>query len=157
VADTVVLVLQPGSGDALQFMKAGILEIPDIFVVHKSDLGKVAIRTQTALTSTLSLDVSAPAPWSPPILLVSAQTGEGVDALVEAMDRHAQHLLDSGEGEARRVASRTAWAREQLVHRYGTWGLERAGGDAAVQALIAETAGTALDAFAALAGRLSAP
>jgi LAO/AO transport system kinase len=147
VVDTVVLVLQPGSGDALQFMKAGILEIPDIFVVHKADLGAVAEQTLSELKGTLAPTQVA---WEPPTLLVSAETGAGLDPLLEALDAHQAHLTTSGEGARRRVAARTAWALELFIRRFGTWGLDQVGGRAGVVATIEAAPGTALDAFAAL-------
>ena len=72
-SDSVVLVLQPGSGDALQFMKAGILEIPDILVIHKWDLGMPAELMRSELEATLSLRPLPDAAWKPPVIGVSAK------------------------------------------------------------------------------------
>jgi LAO/AO transport system kinase len=140
VAETVVLVLQPGSGDTLQFMKAGILEIPDVLVVHKWDLGAQATRTHADLSSWLRLATLAPGTWRPPVIGASSVSREGV---------HLAH----GELETRRVRARVAWAMELFTRRYGSHGLERAGGSGAAEALVAATPGSALDAFSALATR----
>ncbi len=153
VADSVVLVLQPGSGDTLQFMKAGILEIPDVLVVHKWDLGAVAERTRADLESILTIAPDSKPGWTPPVLGVSAQTGEGVAELAAALREHRAYLEGSKELSRRRCASRVAWALELFSLRYGTHGLERLGGREATEHLAAEITGTALDAFSELATR----
>lgn len=153
LADTVVLVLQPGSGDALQFMKAGILEIPDVLVIHKWDLGNPARRTRADLESMLSLRAPPDSTWSPPVLGVSAQSGEGVAELAEQIARHGAHLEASGELARRRRRQREAWVLELLEKRYGTFGLERLGGRQAVRELCSPLEGTALDLFSQLSSR----
>ena len=151
VADAVTLVLQPGSGDTLQFMKAGILEIPDVFVVHKWDLGEPARRTRADLEAMLALSPGAADGWTPPVLGVSAQSGAGVAELAASLRAQRAWLDDTHTLEPRRRASRRAWALELFERRYGSLGLERLGGrDAAARACDA-SGGTALDAFAALA------
>ncbi len=159
VVDTVVLVLQPGSGDTLQFMKAGILEIPDVLVVHKADLGGIAQKTRADLAATLALGSPSRADdeWEPPIILVSAQTGDGVEELLETLDLHSRHLRDTGLLEARRARARQSWAMELLVRRYGTWGLEQVGGRDAALKIIGECPGTALDAYAELVDLVNGP
>jgi GTPase len=152
VADTVVLVLQPGSGDTLQFMKAGILEIPDVLVVHKWDLGALAERTRADLEGWLALGKLGEGAWRPPVIGVSSETQVGVEELARAIDAHRAHLAN-GELEPRRARARTEWALELFSRRYGTLGLERAGGRAEAERLCAKTAGSALDAFSALARR----
>jgi LAO/AO transport system kinase len=152
VAETVVLVLQPGSGDTLQFMKAGILEIPDVLVVHKWDLGEQATRTRADLEGWLRLTTLAPGAWLAPVIGASSQTGEGVAEVAAAIASHRAHL-SHGELDVRRTRARVAWALELFVRRFGSHGIERAGGSAATEALIAASAGSALDAFSALARR----
>lgn len=153
VADTVILVVQPGSGDTLQFMKAGILEIPDLLVVHKWDLGALAEQTRADLEVFLSLRRAAPSGWKAPVLGVSSQTAYGVDELFAALVEHAAWLESSGEREQRRASGRVAWALELFQERYGALGIERLGGRAAAEALVRELPGTALDAFSELASR----
>jgi LAO/AO transport system kinase len=152
VAETVVLVLQPGSGDTLQFMKAGILEIPDVLVVHKWDLGAQAERTRADLESWLRLATLAPGRWRPPVIGASSLTREGVDEIARAIASHREHL-SNGELETRRARARVAWALELFVRRFGSYGIERVGGSVAAEALIAASPGSALDAFSALATR----
>ncbi len=153
VADSVVLVLQPGSGDTLQFMKAGILEIPDVLVVHKWDLGAAAERTRADLESILAIAAKTSQGWSPPVLGVSAQTGKAVAELAGTLREHRAYLDRSKELSQRHQASRVSWALELFTLRYGTLGLERLGGRGATERLAAEIGGTALDAFSELATR----
>jgi LAO/AO transport system kinase len=153
IADCVVLILQPGSGDTLQFMKAGILEIPEVVVVHKWDLGRVAEQTRADLESILALAPPASAEWKPPVLGVSAHTGHGVTDLVEQISQYCEHAERTGELMARRERARIAWALELMIERYGALGLERVAGREAAEQIARATPGTALDAFTALARR----
>ncbi len=148
VADCVVLVLQPGSGDTLQFMKAGILEIPDLVLVNKADLGPPARRTRQELESILRALGDHHA--TPRALSASAESGKGVAELASELEARGAALARSGELARRRGAARTAWALELLLERYGARGLEAVGGRERATRRIAETPGTALDAFAAL-------
>ncbi len=103
VADTVLYVTTPSMGDEIQAMKAGAMEIGDIFVVNKADLaGKD--KAVADLKAALGLGRSAgqaPKAWEPPVLAVSAKNGEGVPELAKALDGHWRHLQASGEGRAR--------------------------------------------------------
>lgn len=83
IADTTWLVVQPHGGDAVQFLKAGLMEVPDGFVISKGDLGAAAGATAAALTSSLRLDATGNAPR--PVLVTSAVTGAGVSALAAAI------------------------------------------------------------------------
>lgn len=135
LADTLVFVAQPGAGDVLQFMKAGILELPDIFVVNKADVGALAERTRNELGAGLGLTGQArDSGWQPPTLLASARDRVGIDALAESLERHRAHLVSSGELLKRRRAGNRAMVRESLSLRYGEYGLETIGGLAGVEA-----------------------
>jgi LAO/AO transport system kinase len=133
VADTVAMVIQPGSGDVLQFLKAGILEIPDVFVVNKSDLGRLAQRARTELQSALTAVHAGrrDAP-TPAVVSTSATQGAGVEELVAALDGHFALLQTSGELEPRRAASAAAWALRLFTQRYGELGVEERGGKRAL-------------------------
>src|SRR5690606_12937299 len=85
VADCVILCVQPGSGDSLQYMKAGITELPDIFVVTKGDTGKPAMRARADVEGALGL--SAQTGRKPPVLVVSSTAAQGFAELDEAIDR----------------------------------------------------------------------
>ncbi len=99
-ADTTVVVLMPGLGDSVQTIKAGIMEIADVFVVNKGDHPSVQ-KTVADLQELLRLD-SRPRDWIPPIVTTVAVREEGVDELWSAIESHRQHLETSGELEARR-------------------------------------------------------
>lgn len=138
VADTLLYVAQPGAGDMLQFMKAGILELPDVFAVNKADLGPEAQRTAAELASGLGLSASDDTSWTPPVLQVSARDGEGIEALLEALDAHRAHLQDTGELQHRRRRADEEWALEALEVRFGTFGLDALGGRSAVAARLSD-------------------
>jgi LAO/AO transport system kinase len=98
-ADTTAVVLLPGLGDDIQAIKAGILEIADVFIVNKADR-EGADRTVAELS--MMLDVSSAKAWRPPIVKTSAPSASGVPAAVEALESHGAYLARSGEGEVRR-------------------------------------------------------
>jgi LAO/AO transport system kinase len=93
VADTTVVVLTPNLGDGVQMIKAGILEIADIFVVNKADL-EGHVRVVTELRSMLSL--SPKGRWKPPIIATVAAKEQGLDELWAAVLAHREHLVSSG-------------------------------------------------------------
>jgi LAO/AO transport system kinase len=99
IADTVVLVLMPGSGDSVQALKAGIMEIPDVIAINKMD--HPAAKTMlNEVRSILSLDEERT--WKPPIVLTEATTGQNVARLWEKIEEHRAHLESEGQLEARR-------------------------------------------------------
>ena len=99
IADTVVLVLMPGSGDSVQALKAGIMEIPDVIAINKMD--HPAARTMlNEVRSILSLDRERS--WRPPIVLTEAARDENVPELWEKIEAHREHLESEGLLEERR-------------------------------------------------------
>src|SRR5215831_11513103 len=90
VADTVLFCVQPGSGDSLQFMKAGIVEIPHLIVVTKADLGAAAERARTDVAGALSLATAGS--WPLKTLSVSSRSGAGMEKLLTEIDGHWTHL-----------------------------------------------------------------
>jgi LAO/AO transport system kinase len=93
IADTVLLVLMPGSGDSIQALKAGIMEIPDVIAVNKRD--HPAAKTMVnEVRSILALDTDEG--WQPPIVLTEAVKGEGIDELWAEIEKHRRHLEDGG-------------------------------------------------------------
>jgi len=103
LADTVVVVLVPEAGDTIQAMKAGLLEIADVFVVNKADRDGAA-RMQTELEQMLQLRPAAG--WQVPVLQTVAPDGKGIAELVDAIGQHRRYLERSGEGAARAAAAR---------------------------------------------------
>jgi LAO/AO transport system kinase len=153
LVDSLVFVANPGSGDALQFMKAGLLEWPDVFVVNKADVGPPATRTASELESALALGPRDSAGWQPPVLMLSARDGSGIDDLVDALGAHRRHLIDSGELRARRAAGRDAHVVESLARRYGSHGLEQLGGARAVEERVREDSAHSTFAWVDVLGR----
>jgi LAO/AO transport system kinase len=99
IADTVVLVLMPGSGDSVQALKAGIMEIPDVIAINKMD--HPAAKTMLKeVRSILSLDRDRT--WKPPIVLTEAIRGENIPELWEKVEEHRAHLESGGLLEERR-------------------------------------------------------
>jgi LAO/AO transport system kinase len=99
IADTVVLVLMPGSGDSVQALKAGIMEIPDVIAINKMD-HPAAKTMQSEVRSILSLDRDRS--WRPPIVLTDATRGENVPELWAKIEEHRAHLESDGQLEERR-------------------------------------------------------
>lgn len=123
-ADSVILCVQPGSGDSLQFMKAGVMELPDIVVVTKADMGAAARRARSEVEGALTL-FSREDEWVVPVVLVSAPTGEGLDDLRGALAAHRAHLGETRLA-ARRSAQEKTWVEESLRARFGAEGLAAA-------------------------------
>jgi LAO/AO transport system kinase len=141
VVDTVVFVVQPGSGDALQFLKAGIMEIPDLLVVNKADMGETAQRARAELLGVLHVAHSAGVPTAAlaagsDVVLVSAARRDGIDDLVDALDRHRHAQEASGALAERRVNGQVEWGLRELVRRVGEEGVALEGGRVAARARI---------------------
>jgi LAO/AO transport system kinase len=114
-ADVSVVTLVPGTGDDVQALKAGIMEIADVFVVNKADR-EGADRTVASVETMLSLQTFGAGEWRPPIVKTEATTGRGVDELLAAIDRFRSHTAAS-LGERRKA--RAEWrVRELLAHRF---------------------------------------
>jgi LAO/AO transport system kinase len=94
VAYTTAVVMAPGMGDDIQAMKAGIMEIGDLFIINKADRDG-ADRTATQVGSVLQLSMTTG--WNPPVLKVSAELNTGIDSVVDTIERHRAHLVSSGK------------------------------------------------------------
>ena len=130
VADSVILCVQPGSGDSLQYMKAGIAEIPDIALVTKADLGSVAKQTRRDLSSALtttgrSTGRKSERGWQVPVLAIAIDDAAGLAKLIETIDRHRAHLW-SGGLKARRLSQAATWLESAIEDAYGQEGLKLA-------------------------------
>ncbi len=107
-ADTIVLVLMPGSGDSIQALKAGVMEIPDVIVINKADhpLTDTMVREIRGVLSLANLDRTPEqvrASWRVPIVKTEANRGLGLDELVERLDEHREHILGAGQLAERRA------------------------------------------------------
>jgi LAO/AO transport system kinase len=131
VADSVAVVVQPGSGDVLQFLKSGIMEIPDVLVVTKADLGQIAMHTRRDVSAALrslgsnSTSVVAVSSLSPP---------QGIDELVVALREHRASV----DTQERRLRARRSNALADYAHEHGEAGLRALGGRLAAEQLLAQ-------------------
>ncbi len=131
VADTVAVVVQPGGGDVLQFLKSGIMEIPDVLVVTKADLGQIAMRARRDLMTALrSLGSSRTR-----VLAVSSlPPADGIVELVAALDAHRSELDVAG----RRLEARRAGALADFTVEHGERGLRALGGRRGAAVILGE-------------------
>lgn len=137
IGDTVCYVAQPASGDTIQYLKSGIIQIPDIFAVNKCDLGAPARKT--------AAEISRSAPrqdrredWDYPVCLVSATMNTGIKQLNDQIDRHRSFLVGAGSLGNLRTRHHSAWVMRLLKEEFGTFGLELAGGSAAISQRLGE-------------------
>jgi LAO/AO transport system kinase len=114
-SDVAVVVLVPGTGDDVQALKAGIMEIADVFVVNKADR-EGADRTAAEIESMLGLKTAGPDEWRPPVIRTTATTGAGVPEVIEAIERW--QLRGAAARRERRASRAGAWLRELLGRRF---------------------------------------
>jgi len=117
---SLLLVEAPGAGDSVQMLKAGIMELADVYAVNKADLPGAQLLSRE-LRSMLSLNEQFPGQWQPRIVLCSNETGEGFADLIQAIDDHGAHLRQSGTAQEHRhrlARSKTMYAIQQLIDRY---------------------------------------
>jgi LAO/AO transport system kinase len=114
-ADASIVIVVPGAGDEVQALKAGIMEIADLFVVNKADR-EGADRTAASIESMLSLQATASGAWRPPVLLTEATANKGITELADAIERFREF---TGPGQADRRRQRAdVRLRDTLVHRF---------------------------------------
>jgi LAO/AO transport system kinase len=114
-ADTTLVVLTPGAGDAMQANKAGLLEVADVFVINKADRPGVG-ELERDLGAMLDMD-SNMGEWRPPIVRTVAATGEGVGELWSTIAKHRSYLTESGTLDQRRARRLTEELRHIVLHR----------------------------------------
>ncbi|HXR28688.1 MAG TPA: methylmalonyl Co-A mutase-associated GTPase MeaB [Solirubrobacteraceae bacterium] len=159
-ADTIVLVLMPGSGDSIQALKAGVMEIPDVIVINKADhpLTDTMVREIRGVLSLAYLDRSPEEvrrSWRVPILRTEASRGEGIPELVQSLREHGEHIRAAGQLAERRrrnlrnevLAIATARMRRRLE--------EGLGEDPEFQRLLDEVVGRRLDPASAATALLA--
>ena len=121
VCDTVAVVVQPGSGDTLQFLKAGIMEVPDVLVVTKADLGDVAERARRDLEQALA---ALGAPDVPVVLVSALPPAKGMPELVDLLDAHRERI----DLPAARLRARRLMALADFLVEHGEAGVRALGG-----------------------------
>src|SRR5438034_6778135 len=141
-ADTVVLALMPGSGDSIQALKAGVMEIPDVIVVNKADhpLTDTMVRE---IRGVLSLGPKTS--WRVPIVRTQAATGAGVEELAEKLEEHREHIRAEGTLEERRRRNLRNEVMELATVRLRRRLEESVRDDASVQELLDEVVARRLD------------
>jgi LAO/AO transport system kinase len=147
LADTTLVLVAPGTGDAVQAAKAGILEVGDIFVVNKCD-NPGAQETVRNLRTMIAMAERGEGDWKPPIVMTTATAGEGIADLTAALDAHWSWLDSSGERDRRRRAC----AREEVAAIAVAALRQRMGGlpgDSRLDELAARVAAGELDPYSA--------
>jgi len=153
-ADTTVVVVNPGWGDAVQANKAGLLEIADIFVINKADRDG-AEATRNDLEQMLAMSGQPESGWIPPVLSTVSTTGEGTAELWAAVEDHRAHAEKTGTLEARRRSRLEAELRTILLRRLEQIAADHGGAPAWVAACEAVAAGQ-VDPYTAIEGLLEA-
>ena len=147
IADTVLLVLMPGSGDAVQALKAGIMEIPDVIAINKMDTPAA----KTMLNEVRSiLALAHDSEWKPPIVLTEALRGEHIAELWEHIEGHRAFLEESGQLEERRRANLAREVFAVAASRAGRHLEQAVGDDPELRRLLAEVQARELDPLTAV-------
>lgn len=135
VVDTVISVIHPGSGDMLQFMKAGIMEIPHILVINKADRKSAALKSFYDLKNATAYMAGDDLDWQPEVIMTSATEDKGFDALVDALVRHRALLASRGIDEQRRQKLQRSILTE-FKAAYGRFGIRLLGGEEHILSLL---------------------
>jgi LAO/AO transport system kinase len=136
MVDTTVYVVQPASGDSIQFIKSGIMEVPDLMVVNKSDLGAPAVKAANDLKQVVQRSHPGDG-WQVPVCSVSARDRKGIEELATTLEQHRHYLAGSGKLAPGRAGHQASWVIRQLREDFGSWGLEQLGGEQQVRQDIA--------------------
>ncbi len=153
-ADVSVVVLVPGMGDDIQAIKAGIMEIGDVFVINKADRDGV-LRTEKELEALLSL-AHRPDMWQPPIVKTVATENKGLEELAEAIESYRQFQQGAASSRERRSAIARWRILELLRERLLARALDTAGAHAQLDALAAEVADKKRDPYSAVEALMTA-
>ncbi len=153
VADTVVVTMTPESGDSIQTLKAGVMEIADLYVINKADRDG-ANQLSAAVTAMLQLSDLSDG-WNPPVLLTQAYANVGIGELWDSVNAHRDYMSDTGGLATRRAERRRAefleTVQEELYRRI----TERLGDDAELAELLTQIDGKTAEPFGAAMGLLS--
>ena len=126
IADTVILCIQPGSGDSIQFMKSGIMELPHIIVVTKADMGTSARIAFADVEGALGLRTRTANSHPVKVAMISASTGEGMETLLTMIAQHFSALEQAGDLNRDRCIKAGLWIRDVILTRFGEEGWHRA-------------------------------
>ena len=124
VVDSVVLCVQPGSGDTIQFMKSGIFEIPDIIVITKSDIENLSNLTMSELNNSKNYFKSV-SDWDIGIIKTSATKNSGLDKLYDEVCKRWIYLNSKNELINQRISQDISWIRKSILREFGINGVEK--------------------------------
>ena len=145
-ADSVVMVLMPGLGDDIQAIKAGIMEIGDVFAINKADLDGA---DRTKIEIEMMLDLNENREWRPPISKVVAVDNSGIDDLLERIQNHRDYLESSGELVSRRLRNTKQELVSLIRDRVVEFILEESGERFSVDRLVESIASKDMDIYTA--------
>lgn len=131
LCDTTCFVAQPGSGDSVQFIKAGVLEVPHLVIVNKADMGAVATRTLSEMQAAIS-GKHPEGDWTVEVLATSATRGDGIAELAAVIEKRHQALVNAGVLAERRKRYQSHWVVKRVEQEFGQYGIDRYGGEAAL-------------------------
>ena len=124
LVDTVILCVQPGSGDAIQFMKSGVFEIPDIIVITKSDLDKLPHLTYSELAGSKQY-LRRKSSWETNILMISSHKNKGFEELYKELKKRWSWLKKDKKIVSNRIIQDKEWIKKKIIGYYGTRGLDK--------------------------------
>ena len=124
IVDTVILCVQPGSGDTIQFMKSGIFEIPDLVVVTKCDMEKLSNQTFSDLSGSSSYFKDKNA-WDIKIILTSSHKNIGLDLLIKEIENRWRWLIKENVLNINRSSQDIQWMKNCIIREFGMMGLEK--------------------------------
>ncbi len=139
MTDTTCFVVQPASGDSIQFLKAGIMEVPHVIVVNKEDIGVSALKTLSELQNSLRRQTDKEG-WQVQALSVSAVLCNGIESLADLLDSHRLWLLENGKFAAHRQRCQSEWLVKHLREEFGNYGIGLLGGEDAISQCLAASA-----------------
>lgn len=125
VADTIIFCVQPASGDSLQFMKAGIMELPHIMAITKGDMGTPARRAAADVKGALGLTANMADGWTPEVVTLSSTQHTGFEELQEAIKAHKTWLDEGQRLHAARRMQASGWLKDAVNTRFGEDGVSR--------------------------------
>ena len=124
IVDTVILCVQPGSGDTIQFMKSGIFEIPDLIVVTKCDMEKLSNQTFSDLSGSSSYFKDKNA-WDIKIILTSSHKNIGFNSLIKEIENRWRWLIKENVLNINRSSQDLQWMKNSIIREFGMMGLEK--------------------------------
>lgn len=155
LTDTTCFIAQPASGDTIQFLKAGIMEVPHVLIVNKEDVGLAARKTLTELKTSLGRNIHE-GDWEVPVLSASAAQGTGIAEIVETVERHRRWLLHHGALSRRRRGFQAQWIVKRLREEFGRFGVEALGGESKLTEDLATQGGSPFEDYDRLRDNLVA-